>query len=518
MKETVGYRPSAVLGGLLVLALSLLLSALFAPSAQSAFPGGNGKIVFASTRDGNQEIYTMNADGTGPTRRTNNAASDFDPAWSPDGAKIAFLSNRSGNQEIYTMNADGTAQTQRTSNGGLDLQPTWSPDGTKIAFTSNRDGNLEIYTMNADGTVQTNRSNNPASDLNPSWSPDGTKIVFASTRDGNQEIYTMNADGTGQTRRTNNAAEDRDPVWSPDGTKIAFLSTRDGNQEIYTMNADGTGQTRRTNNAADDLLPTWSPDGTKIAFTSRRDSNDEIYTMNADGTGQTNRSNNAAVDFFPEWQPLSYQHPKSTPAISVGLVPSFRQTISATQCTARGGTPGQHAAPNAVTSCDPPTPVPGTSASFGSDSVASATLTPVAGDPTTLVDEADYAVSVSLTDIEYIVDGSDYFPNLKLLVRLRITDKGNCSPPGCGAPFYRPGTSSDINLAVPFGCATNADPAIGSTCSINTTADAVTPGFIVESRQTVIDAFRVRVNDAGVNGLPGDSDDKEFAQQGSFIP
>jgi hypothetical protein len=46
----------------------------------------------------------------------------------------------------------------------------------------------------------------------------------------------------------------------------------------------------------------------------------------------------------------------------------------------------------------------------------------------------------------------------------------------------------------------------------------VTPGSIVESRQSVISAFRVRVNDAGNNGLPGDGDDKEFAQQGSFIP
>jgi hypothetical protein len=240
--------------------------------------------------------------------------------------------------------------------------------------------------------------------------------------------------------------------------------------------------------------------------------------MNADGTGQTRRTNNAAFDSDPDWQPLSYNHPKSTPALSVGLVPSFRQTISATQCAARGGTAGQHAAPYAVTSCDPPTPVPGTSAYFGSDSVGSATITPIAGDPITAADEADIGVSVSLTDIRFVLDGSDYFPNLKLLVRLRITDKGNCSPPGCGAPFYRPGTTSDVNLAVPFGCAATADPAIGATCSTNTTADSVTPGSVVESRQSVIDAFRVRVNDAGTNGLPGDADDKEFAQQGIFVP
>ena len=58
----------------------------------------------------------MNADGTGQTRLTNNAAFDIEPAWSPDGTKIAFASDRDGNVEIYVMNADGTGQTRLTNN------------------------------------------------------------------------------------------------------------------------------------------------------------------------------------------------------------------------------------------------------------------------------------------------------------------------------------------------------------------------------------------------------------------
>jgi len=133
--------------------------------------------------------------------------------------KIAFVSDRDGNQEIYVMNADGSDQTNITNNSASERDAEWSPDGSKIAFVSHCDGNQEIYVMNADGSDQTNITNNPANDYSPEWSPDGTHIVFVSDRDGNEEIYIMNADGTDQTNITNNPANDRFPVWSPQQTR-----------------------------------------------------------------------------------------------------------------------------------------------------------------------------------------------------------------------------------------------------------------------------------------------------------
>ena len=85
--------------------------------------------------------------------------------------KIAFHSNRDGNSEIYVMNADGSEQTNLTNNRAPDAFPSWSPDGKKIAFSSDRDGNSEIYVMNADGSEQVNLTNNRAQDWFPSWSP-----------------------------------------------------------------------------------------------------------------------------------------------------------------------------------------------------------------------------------------------------------------------------------------------------------------------------------------------------------
>src|SRR3990172_9105342 len=101
--------------------------------AQAAFPGGNGKIAFNSCRDsteefGSDEIFVMNADGSNPTRLTNDPAFDWCPSWSPDGAQIAFSSTRDGWDQIYVMNADGSGVTRLTNSNGYDWCPFFSPD------------------------------------------------------------------------------------------------------------------------------------------------------------------------------------------------------------------------------------------------------------------------------------------------------------------------------------------------------------------------------------------------------
>jgi Tol biopolymer transport system component len=265
-----------------------------------------GKIAFSSDRDGNGEIYVMDADGSDQTRLTHNAPRAAGPSsWSPDGSQIAFMALRGSNLEIYAINADGSGQTNLTNTDnpvGDERGPSWSPDGKQIAFfRQGGDGFFEICIMHLDNNrAITCLPHGPAGDMNPVWSPDGTRFAFVSRPEDKEEIYVMNVDGSNRIRLTNNPATDFDPSWSPDGKWIAFSSNRDGNYEIYAMSADGGSPTRLTNSPALDSDPSWSPDSTRIAFTSERDGGYQIYVVNLDGTGLTqltSEGNNAG----PVW-------------------------------------------------------------------------------------------------------------------------------------------------------------------------------------------------------------------------
>jgi len=247
-----------------------------------------GRVAFISRKDGNEEIYLANGDGSGITNLTNSPARDRSPSWSPDGGRLAFVSTRDKNSEIYVV--DGGGLTNLTNQPFDDWDPGWSPDGQHLIFTSVRDANDEIYIMNPDGSGLTNLTNNPDDDWNPTWSPDGQHIAFASNRDGNNEIYVMNPDGSGLINLTKHPSKDNDVFsWSPDSQHIAFeTEERDGNEEIYVMKVDGSGAINLSNNPNKDQWPSWSPDGQRITFTSvRNDNGYQVYVINVDGSGLT---------------------------------------------------------------------------------------------------------------------------------------------------------------------------------------------------------------------------------------
>lgn len=268
-------------------------------------PDNRWEVAFTSERDGNPEIYVINADGTNPRRLTTNEALDGAPDWSPDGARIAFHTARDGNLEIYVMNADGSGAQRLTDNAAPDSEPDWSPDGTHIAFVSERDGNEELYVMNADGSNVQRLTDNPGVDTQPAWSPDGRTIAFSSMRDGVAEIHLMNADGSDVRRITNLfGANGWYPAYSPNGLLMTFQTERDRQADIYRMTNEGAEALRMTEQSDRLGSMDWSLDGGWIAFMSGRSGYANLYVMDRDAQHTFRLTDETNENYDPDWRPV----------------------------------------------------------------------------------------------------------------------------------------------------------------------------------------------------------------------
>ncbi|MDE0300676.1 MAG: translocation protein TolB [Candidatus Poribacteria bacterium] len=227
------------------------------PVSKLALASNTGRIVFTSLRDGNAEIYVMDADGGNQENLTNHLAYDVDPDWSPDGTKIAFESWRDGTGDIYVMDADGKNVIRLTDGPGTKSHPDWSPDGKKIAFSV--DDLLDhIDVIDADGR---NREKLADRARYPSWSPDGKQIAFV-----NGEIYVIGDGGQGRKRVTDDLGGKSSPSFSPDGRRIAYDVEHEGIGHIFVVGADGRNRVRLTHNEEHHWGPAWSPDGQVIAY------------------------------------------------------------------------------------------------------------------------------------------------------------------------------------------------------------------------------------------------------------
>lgn len=243
-------------------------------------------IIFESNRDGNWEIYIMNADGSHQKRLTRNDAEDRRPSWHPKGQKIIFESTRTGKNELYEL-ALKTAKVKRIEVKGLKgspIFPRYSNRGKHIAFgQAISDTRSNIVITNTKGKVVQTLADYGYRSTYPIWSENDQSILFFSRHETNNEddeLYLINLDGTNKRRLTNWPTHNFCPAWSKDGSRIAFAQSMDGiRPEIFVINADGSGKQRITFNEDGDTLPDWSPDGEKLLITGYRNGNFEICEL-----------------------------------------------------------------------------------------------------------------------------------------------------------------------------------------------------------------------------------------------
>jgi Tol biopolymer transport system component len=249
------------LAGFAALASALVACGTTAPSEQQALVPSNRLVV---EEDGTVGILSL----TGVLEQVVTPGAPFpyaiEPTVSHDRRHIAFSGSRQGQWDLYVMNADGSDVRQLTDDPAQDLGPRWAPDDVTIAFTSSEvnPSMTRVVVIKHDGTARTVLADDAGT---PDWSPDGTRIVFrgVGARCG---YFVMEADGSqiDSLRQLDCTIPRSSPRWSPTGDTLAFARGMNTADTLELVRSDGTGLVELRPGSS----PVWSPDGKHLAFLS----------------------------------------------------------------------------------------------------------------------------------------------------------------------------------------------------------------------------------------------------------
>lgn len=299
---------SIVLGGLLLAGCATVQE-----RQQTSVPplrGGPDRIMFASLREGQFDIFMMRPDGTELTRLTSASTDDNFPECSPDGRYFSYIAQSVDppSSSLTLQMFDGSSSLIVLKDAPV-LSSSFSPDGTMmaVALLGVRDSLelADIYTANlVQGGELRKLTDAPSNDgFMPQWSPDGKHIVFSTSRTGYQEIFVMDGDGQNPRQVTSLQEISGEPAWSPDGSKIAFSAGTSTNTQLFTVNVDGTGLRQLTRSTGHNGRPRWSRDGERIVFWSNRSGTEHIYTIRSDGSDELQITSGKWNDENPTWVP-----------------------------------------------------------------------------------------------------------------------------------------------------------------------------------------------------------------------
>ncbi len=243
------------------------------------------KIVFESNRDGNWQVYLMNADGSEQERLTTSKSNNRRPSWHPNGQMILFESDRNAKIDLFTIDIANLQLEQLTDfEKGEPIFATYAPNGQSIALSIREsEDKSNIILIDLNGKIIEYLTNEDLRSYYPRWSKDGKEIVYFSrkeTKNLDDEIYRLNIETGEEIRLTDWPKHNFCPSWSNDNSRIVYVtSMEEVRPEIYIMDSNGNNQIRITDNENGDTLPCWSPTENKILITGYRNGNSEICEL-----------------------------------------------------------------------------------------------------------------------------------------------------------------------------------------------------------------------------------------------
>lgn len=256
-------------------------------------PGQDGKIVFSSNRDGDPELFVINADGTGLRQLTHNNRPDYDPTWSPDGKQVAFVRDRGlKGESVMIISASGGPAKPFFRNCSGAYDPQWSPDGEWIAFEMDvgEDGSdVDAHSVSGHDVKWIAWAESNSTNGNPAWSPDGTQIAYVESYEFG-EIYITpfdhNSGGNDQLVATTESVWGNELDWSPDGSSLLYsdVSAEIGSTwDIYVVPVTGGSPVRVIGTGSEEFAGEWSPDGTAFVYSSNEHGSQDLFIASSDG-------------------------------------------------------------------------------------------------------------------------------------------------------------------------------------------------------------------------------------------
>lgn len=303
--------------GLFLLGLAVVIVAVPVGSAEAAFPGKAGPLVYPRVNL-NESADTGGLVLHGPRQKQKphsltTSSGDDTPSFSASGRLVAFSGNYEpglapAGRHIYLVNVDGSGLRQLTSGTGFDENPAFSPDGKQVVFDRHSGtGKSHIFVVNVDGSGLRQLTNGGFNDSEPVYMPSGRRIVFVSDRDHDvktdrSDIFAMAPSGANQRVLIDGPRNEYEPDTAPDGKRIAFVSNRAAGINVFVAGANGRHVRQLTHNKRDcfsgncNLSPAWSPDGQHIAFLAVGRFSSDLEVMRADGSGEKEFSNGSTEE------------------------------------------------------------------------------------------------------------------------------------------------------------------------------------------------------------------------------
>ncbi len=246
-----------------------------------------GAILFRSNRDGGDEIYLMDGDGSMPHRLTFNRFRDENPSISPDGRYVLFQSSRKTHNEavdLFVFDLVDGSEWALTDDDVFDGEAVWSPDGQWVAYVEDMGQSSEILMVKPDGTAPFRVTRNRWGEDSPTFSPDGRFLAYESYR-LEEDVYPTTGYylpqhdlyEKGKVLQTWSMEGTRD-IWISDliclaeidGDDIAAWENLSPEDKERNLSPEALCETRITDDLDSQIQPTFSPDGKWIAYLANR--------------------------------------------------------------------------------------------------------------------------------------------------------------------------------------------------------------------------------------------------------